>query len=137
MKFECLCSIERKVSIQENYYTPRRLFTYFFLKNVFDIQLLENCIITKGRIIIGNDVYIGAGSTILLGVKVGNGAIIAANAVVTKNIPAYGVVAGNPAKLIKYRFSEDSIKKFEQMEWWNWPIDKLKQQKEIFLREYE
>lgn len=75
----------------------------------------------KKQIIIGNDVWIGRGVTILGGVHVCNGAVIGANSVVTKDVPPYAVVAGNPARIIKYRFSPDIIEKLQQIKWWNWP----------------
>lgn len=64
-------------------------------------------------VIIGNDVWIGTRAIILSGVVIGDGAVIAAGAVVTKDIPPYAIVGGNPAKIIKYRFSDDEIKKHE------------------------
>lgn len=80
---------------------------------------------TKGDVIIGNDVWIGAGATILSGVRIGDGAVIGAYAVVTKDVPAYGIAAGNPAKLIRLRFSESEIATLEGIAWWNWPDSKL------------
>src|SRR5579862_6624891 len=80
---------------------------------------------TKGDVIIGNDVWIGASATILSGVRIGNGAVIGACAVVTKDVPAYGIVGGNPAKLIRLRFSEAQIAALEEMAWWNWPDAKI------------
>lgn len=77
------------------------------------------------QIIIGNDVWIGRGATIMGGVKIGSGAIIGANATVSKDIPPYAIVAGNPAKIIKYRFDEETIKKFMAVKWWNWSIEKI------------
>jgi acetyltransferase-like isoleucine patch superfamily enzyme len=71
---------------------------------------------------IGNDVWIGTRVLILDGVKIGNGAIIGANAVVTKDIPAYAVVGGVPAKIIKYRFPQEQILKLENFKWWDKPI---------------
>lgn len=68
---------------------------------------------------IGNDVWIGTRVLIMGGVKIGNGAVVAAGAVVTKDIPAYAVVGGVPARIIKYRFPQDVIKKLEKSEWWN------------------
>lgn len=80
---------------------------------------------TKGDIIIGNDVWIGTGAILLSGVKIGNGAIIAAASVITKNVPAYAVVGGNPAKIIRFRFNEATILKLEELSWWDWEEEKI------------
>ena len=80
---------------------------------------------TEGDVYIGNDVWIGNGATIMSGITIGNGAVIGANAVVAQNVPAYAIVAGNPARIIKYRFDNETISKLEQIQWWNWPIDKI------------
>lgn len=92
---------------------------------------LENCYkdgmpSTNGPIIIGNDVWISTGVTILSGVKVGNGAVIASNSLVTKDVPNYAIVAGVPAHHIKYRFSEEKIEQLEKIQWWHWPRAKIK-----------
>ena len=79
----------------------------------------------KGDTVIGNDVWIGYESVIMPGVNVGNGAIIAAKSVVTKDIPAYGIVGGNPAKLIRKRFEDDVIQELEEITWWNWDTQKI------------
>lgn len=79
----------------------------------------------KGDIIIGNDVWIGYEAVIMAGVTVGDGAIIGARAVVTKDVPPYTVVGGIPAKPIKKRFSEDIIVLLEEIKWWNWPEEKI------------
>jgi serine acetyltransferase len=76
-------------------------------------------------VIIGNDVWIGMDATILSGVTVGNGAVIAAGSIVNKNIPAYAIVAGNPAKVVKYRFDQETIDKLQEMQWWDWNPDKI------------
>jgi acetyltransferase-like isoleucine patch superfamily enzyme len=73
---------------------------------------------TKGDVVIGNDVWIGSGSTILSGIKIGDGAVIAANSVVVKDIPAYAIAGGNPAKVLKMRFSRKQIDKLLQNPWW-------------------
>lgn len=81
--------------------------------------------IDKGDTIIGNDVWIGYGATIMPGVKIGNGAIIGAQTLVTKNVEPYAIVGGNPAKLIRYRFTPEQILKLEEMQWWDWPYNNI------------
>ena len=77
------------------------------------------------QVIVGNDVWIGYGATIMSGVKIGNGAVIGAGAVVAKNIPPYAIAVGNPARVVKYRFDEATIKKLLAVKWWNWSLEKL------------
>ncbi|ANJ93092.1 Vat family streptogramin A O-acetyltransferase [Serratia plymuthica] len=79
----------------------------------------------KGDTIIGNDVWIGYKALIMPGVKIGNGAIISTLAVVTTDVPAYTVVGGNPAKVIKTRFSDEIVFELEKLAWWDWPIEKI------------
>jgi acetyltransferase-like isoleucine patch superfamily enzyme len=81
---------------------------------------------SRGDVVIGHDVWMGRASSILSGVKVGHGACIAAHAVVTKDVPPYAIVAGNPAVVVKYRFSEHQIKKLIQTCWWDLPIAKIR-----------
>jgi acetyltransferase-like isoleucine patch superfamily enzyme len=80
---------------------------------------------TKGDVIIGNDVWVGHAAMILSGVTIGDGAVIGARAVVTKDVPAYSIVAGNPARLINKRFEEDIIQRLLKIAWWNWEDDKI------------
>ena len=82
---------------------------------------------TKGDTIIGNDVWIGFGATIMPGITVGDGAIIATKSVVTKDIEPYSIVGGNPAKKIRKRFLEPEIKELLELRWWDWPIEKITQ----------
>lgn len=77
------------------------------------------------KVIIGNDVLISMNSIILSGVKIGNGAVIGAGAVVTKDVPPYAIVGGIPAKIIRKRFSDDEIYRLESLKWWDWPIKKI------------
>ncbi|MDO6743223.1 CatB-related O-acetyltransferase [Tenacibaculum soleae] len=79
----------------------------------------------KGNINIGNDVWIGYNATIMAGVTIGDGAIIATNATVVKDVPPYTIVGGNPAKEIKRRFSDEKIAQLLELEWWNWDIEKI------------
>lgn len=80
---------------------------------------------TKGDTIIENDVWIGYGSTIMPGVKIGNGCIIAANSTVTKDFEPYSIVGGNPAQIIRKRFTNKQISKLLSLKWWDWDIDKI------------
>ncbi len=86
---------------------------------------------SKGDTIIGNDVWIGYNVTIMAGVNIGDGAIIASNATVTKNVAPYSIVGGNPAKEIKKRFSQEKIEKLLQLKWWDWPIEKITKNVEL------
>jgi virginiamycin A acetyltransferase len=81
----------------------------------------------KGDTVIGNDVWIGYEALFLPGVHIGNGAIIAAKSVVTKDVPPYAILGGNPAKLIKTRFDENVISLLENLKWWDWDIKKITQ----------
>lgn len=80
---------------------------------------------SKGDVVIGNDVWIGEGSKIMSGVVIGDGAVIANNSHVVKNVEPYSIVGGNPAKLIKYRFTPEQIEKLLQIKWWNWDDGKI------------
>ena len=80
----------------------------------------------KGDIIIGNGVWIGYEAVIMAGVHIGDGAVIAARAVVTKDVPPYTIVGGTPARKIRMRFEEETIAKLQQIQWWNWPVEKIR-----------
>lgn len=79
----------------------------------------------KGDILIGNDVWIGYNATIMAGVTIGDGAIIATNSTVIKDVEPYSIVGGNPAKEIKKRFSDEIIAKLLSIKWWNWDVEKI------------
>ena len=86
---------------------------------------------TNGNVIIGNDVWIGDNVMIMSGVKIGDGAIIATNSHVVKDVDDYAIVGGNPAKLIKYRFDENTIKRLLEIRWWEWSVDKINNNKRL------
>lgn len=79
--------------------------------------------------VIGNDVWIGCNSTILPGIKIGTGAIVAAGAVVTKSVPNYAIVGGNPASFIKWRFPPNVISRLEALNWYDWELEEIIQRK--------
>ena len=80
----------------------------------------------RGDTVIGNDVWIGQKATILPGIHIGDGAIVGANSVVTKDVPPYALVAGNPATVKKYRFDQETIDLLLQLKWWDRPLEEIK-----------
>jgi acetyltransferase-like isoleucine patch superfamily enzyme len=82
---------------------------------------------TKGDVVIGNDVWIGYGALILSGVRIGNGAVVAARSVVRSDVEPYSIVAGNPSRHVMYRFDEESVNALQEIAWWDWPIAKIKE----------
>ena len=108
----------------------------FYLDNSLNTRFKNNVKYTPYLPIkIGNDVWIGEKSLIMPGVTIGDGAIIAAHAVVTKDVPPYAVVGGIPAKVIKFRFSEEIIEKLLNIKWWNMSDDEIAIHKGIFAKE--
>ena len=79
------------------------------------------------RRLIGNDVWIGFEAVVMAGVHIGDGAIIGARAVVTKDVPPYTIVGGVPAREIRKRFDADTIDRLLQLQWWDWPIEKIRE----------
>ncbi len=135
VKIGSFCSIARNVSIQEDGHNPHRITTYLLERNLLNRPLRESAMVSKGAINIGNDVWIGSGAQILSGVTVGDGAIIAAGAVITKDVPPYAVAAGNPAKIVKYRFKQKKIDELLALQWWNWPVERIREESDFLLSE--
>ena len=79
----------------------------------------------RGGVEVGSDVWFGAHATVLAGARIGSGAIVAANAVVTKAVPPYAIVGGNPARILRYRCSEPQIESLLKIAWWDWPTEKV------------
>lgn len=86
----------------------------------------------KGPVVIGNGVWVGDSVVILPGVTIGDGAVVGAGSIVTKSIPAYAIAVGNPAKVIKYRFSQDVIAELLPLKWWEWSSSKLRENRNLF-----
>ena len=125
----CSIACGAKFSFTSANHTQASLSTYpfpiFFEEWGLDVQDITNAWDNKGDIIIGNDVWIGYEAVIMSGVTIGDGAIIASRAVVTKDVPPYTIVGGVPAKTIRKRFSDDDIAALQKMKWWNWPIEQI------------
>lgn len=117
-------SIGQGVHIQDSYHNFNRVTSYLIQKNIFKKDLAKD-FISKGKVTVGRDVWIGSGSVILSGVIIGDGAIIAAGSVVTKSVGKYEVWAGNPASFRKMRFEEDKIRQIENSQWWLWSYEKI------------
>lgn len=92
-----------------------------------EAQDIEGHPATRGDVIIGNDVWIGNGAIILSGVRIGNGAVIGAGAVIRQDVEPYSIVIGNPALEIKKRFKKEKIEKLLELEWWDWPVEKIRE----------
>ena len=111
------CSIANNVSIGQGKHDLSRISTNsVFYENPFEE-------LTKGDCVIGDDVWIGVDSIVLRGVEVGRGAVIGANSVVTKDVPPYAIMAGSPARLIRYRFDTNKIENIEKSLWWEKSIE--------------
>ncbi|WP_299350458.1 CatB-related O-acetyltransferase [uncultured Shimia sp.] len=111
--------------------------TTFPFRHIFKNQLGSNDIVghpkSNGDVVIGNDVWIGRNSTFVSGVQVGDGAVIAANSTVVKDVGAYEVWGGNPAKLVKRRFDEDIEKRLQALQWWTWEESKIQKAAPLLL----
>ena len=99
-------------------------FPFYYQANIF--KDAKDSYVKSGDIVIGHDVWIGSEAMILSGVQVGTGAIIASRAVVSKDVPPYAIVGGNPATILKYRFTPEVIEKLLNQKWWEWDEEKIK-----------
>ncbi|WP_210333481.1 CatB-related O-acetyltransferase [Rhizobium sp. ARZ01] len=123
--FECqvhigsFCSIaEHVVFVQMADHDLSRISSFPLARRVFGST--ESNVTTKGPISVGHDVWIGRNALIMSGVTIGHGAVIGAGAVVTKDVPPYGIAVGNPAHVVKYRFSPEEIALLLRVQWWSW-----------------
>ncbi len=90
--------------------------------------------VSRGDVLIGNDVWIGHEALILSGVTIGDGAVVGARSVVSRDVPPYGVVAGNPARLIRYRFSPEVVERLLSIKWWNWADSRIDEAVPLMLK---
>lgn len=114
---------------------PITYLTTYINSYLFNGELYKNK--TDYKIEVGNDVWFGHGVKILGNVTIGNGAILAAGSVVTKNVPAYTVVGGVPARVIKKRFEDSIIKEIEELKWWDKSEAELEKLKPLFFKNFE
>jgi len=96
-----------------------------FGENWSDHMDLISNLPNKGNTVVGHDVWFGYQSLVMPGVTIGHGAVIASRAVVTEDVPAFSIVGGNPAKVIKKRFNEETIERLLAVAWWDWPVEKI------------
>jgi len=120
----CSIACNAKFIMTSGNHTMNSLSTYtfpiFYEEWDLDVSQITDAWDNRGDIVIGNDVWIGYDSIIMSGVKIGDGAIIAARALVTNNVLPYTIVGGVPAKVIKKRFTDDVISKLIKIKWWDW-----------------
>jgi virginiamycin A acetyltransferase len=126
------CSIARNVSIQEYNHRMDRCSTYFFSCNVFHEGMAKD-IDSRGPIQIGNDVWIASHVVIGSGVTIGDGAVVGANSVVVRDVPPYAVVAGCPARVLRFRFDESLVERLLKLRWWDWDNARIVRNRELFL----
>jgi len=124
------CSIAHSVTIFSGGNHPMTMVSSHPLKLFFGVEdflsWTNDCGDGDVTTFIGNDVWLGHGCTILSGARISDGAIIGAQSVVRGYVPPYGVVIGNPAALIRYRFEDEIIEQLLQLRWWDWPIEKIR-----------
>lgn len=133
------CSISWRVTIGAPEHNYHNISTHTFTVNpfyeIFDKDNIIHNDCMDEPLQIGNDVWIGCNSTILRGIRIGDGAIVGANSLVSKDVPPYAIVVGNPARLIKFRFSDSIIERLLEIKWWNWEIEKIRTHKKLFQQE--
>ncbi|MBN1816830.1 MAG: CatB-related O-acetyltransferase [Sedimentisphaerales bacterium] len=128
------CSFAKGVVIFNANHPLERLSLHPFFYNPY-LKVVEKETIRRSNLCIGHDVWFGRNSLILPNVRqIGNGAVIGAGAIVTKDVPSYAIVAGNPARVIKYRFSESMQRQVEATQWWTYSIEELKDKLEGFIQ---
>lgn len=124
-------SIASNVIIQEYNHRINRISTSFIKNKLYGKDIVDE-VFSKGDIIIEEDVWIGSNVSILSGVFIGRGSIIGAGSVITKNIPPYSIVVGNPARVIRSRFDSETINLLEESRWWEYDLSELKKFEKLY-----
>lgn len=127
------CSIADGVKFVFGNHATDRIATFPLRALCFGGKPYEDAL-SKGDITVGNDVWIGANSLILSGVTIGHGAVVAAGSVVTRSVAPYTIVGGVPGRLIKKRFTDNQIEALLKIQWWNWPIKKIRAEEKTFYK---
>jgi virginiamycin A acetyltransferase len=128
------CAIGENVRIITNNHETKCATMNFYLQS----QLIGRRLTAgKANVTIGNDVWVGDGAIILAGVSVGDGAVIGAGAVVTKSVAPFSIVAGNPARIIKKRFSQNAIEELSGLAWWEWSVREMRERKSFFEKRFD
>lgn len=130
------CSIARGVTIMlGGEHRANWVSTYAFPALMPGAETTKDFSRSKGDVTIGNDVWIGLDSLIMSGVTIADGTIVGAGSVVRRSFPPYSIVAGNPASLAGYRFPKGIIDELMRIQWWNWPVEKIRQSFPLLLSE--
>lgn len=127
-------SISWGVTVGPEEHDYSRVTNHSFLYSTKSFQLVKEKVYSPfvGECTVGHDVWIGCNSTILRGVKIGNGAVVGANSLVNKHVPPYAIVVGSPARIIKFRFSDEIIAGLQELQWWDLPINVISEHAELF-----
>lgn len=128
VKIGKFCSISSDVSLITTYHPIE------YLSTSYRVLKFKGPNSIAAPINIGNDVWVGKNAIILQGVTIGDGAIIGAGSVVTKDVDEYSIVVGNPAKKIRERFSQEKIQEIKKLNWWDWPLNKIYDNQDLFYK---
>jgi virginiamycin A acetyltransferase len=125
------CSLAPETILWEPLHDMGRISSYYIFGTFFGEPWTRD-VVSKGPIDIGNDVWIGAKAVVVSGVTIGDGAVIGAGSVVTSDVPPYAIVAGVPARVLKFRFDESIRARLLELKWWDWPEYKLRRNRALF-----